>query len=119
MHPAEWSPSATAAPAIHRRSASAPTVRGRRRGGIPLPLVVRGWRGSVQGSRSSRRLPTPLPTLTRKGGGIEAQRREVGVDVVAAWVPESAPACGFEAVRNRGGGWRIFAHQKVAHRGVR
>jgi hypothetical protein len=34
-------------------------------------------------------------------------------------VPKSAPARGFEAVRNRCGGWRIFAQQEVAHRGVR
>ena len=47
------------------------------------------------------------------------QRCEGGVDVVAARVPKAAPARGFEAVRNRCGGWRIFAQQEVAHRGVR
>ena len=73
----------------------------------------------MQGVKIIARLPTPLPILPRKGGGIMAQSREGGVDVVAARVPKAAPARGFEAVRNRGGGLRIFAQQKVAHRGVR
>ena len=47
--------------------------------------------------------------------GASAQRREAGVDIVAARMPEAAPPRGIEPLGNRRGGLGIFAQQKVAH----
>ena len=91
---AEWCRSASAAPAIRRRSASAPTVRGRRRAAVER----------IRRGRSCHRL--------------RAQCRKAGIDIVAARMPKAAPPRGIEPLGNRGGGLRIFAQQKGAHVGV-
>ena len=49
---------------------------------------------------------------------LRAQRREAGIDVVAARMPKTAPSRGVEPVGNRRGSLRIFAQQKVAHVGI-
>src|SRR6516165_444919 len=90
MRRAKSSRWAEAAPAGRRRSASGPTVRGRRR----------------DGERKARQ---------RSCCYLRPQRRKAGADIVAARVPETASLRHRKPLGDGGGGLRIFTQQKVAY----